>query len=93
MNALWMDAPRRGNKHTARGRAQRHLGNNTIVRTCPERAKALIIKYLQFMYCMFFYAFALAGRGVSMFDSRGAAALCPGLCACCPVGARSVRTI
>jgi len=35
------------------------------------------------MYCMFFYAFALAGRGVSMFDSRGAAALCPGLCACC----------
>ena len=45
------------------------------------------------MYCMFFYAFALAGRGVSMFDSRGAAALCPGLCACCPVGARSVHTM
>ncbi|NPE13236.1 hypothetical protein, partial [Xylanibacter rodentium] len=27
----------------------------------------------------------------SMYDSRGAAALCPGLCACCPVGARSVK--
>ena len=85
-----MDAPQRGNKHIARGRAKRHPGNNTIVHTRPERAKALIIKCLQFMYCMFFYAFALAGRGGSMFDSRGAASLCPGLCACCPVGARSV---
>ncbi|WP_288082560.1 hypothetical protein, partial [Xylanibacter rodentium] len=26
-------------------------------------------------------------RGVTMYDSRGAATLCPGLCACCPVGA------
>ncbi len=62
MNLLWKNAPRRGNKHIARGRAQRHPGNNTIVHTRPKRAKALIIRYLQFMYCVFFYAFALAGR-------------------------------
>ncbi|WP_286375325.1 hypothetical protein, partial [Xylanibacter rodentium] len=27
------------------------------------------------------------GRGIVDVDSRGAATLCPGLCACCPVGA------
>ena len=30
MDVLWMDAPQRGNKHIARGRAKRHPGNNTI---------------------------------------------------------------
>jgi len=33
----------------------------------------------------------LPGAGIVDVGSRGAAALCPGLCACCPVGARSVR--
>jgi len=33
----------------------------------------------------------LQGAGIVDVDSRGAAALCPGLCACCPVGARSVK--
>ena len=28
-------------------------------------------------------AFALAGRGLAMHESRGAATLCPGLCARC----------
>ncbi len=54
MDAPCMDAPQRGNKHIARGRAKRHPGNNTIVHTRPARVKALIIKYLQFVYCMFF---------------------------------------
>ncbi len=56
-----MEAPRRGNEHIARGRAKRHPGNNTIVHTRPERAKALIIKCLQFMYCMFFMLLPLQG--------------------------------
>jgi len=57
------NAPRRGNEHIAQGRAQRHPGNYTIARIRPERAKALIIRYLQFLYYIYFYAFALAGRG------------------------------
>ena len=32
------------------------------------------------------------GAGIVDVDSRGAATLCPGLCACCPVGAHSVQT-
>ena len=40
-------------------------------------------------------AFALSGRMYESYYSRGAATLCPGLCARCPGGARSfyVRTI
>ena len=33
----------------------------------------------------------LQGAGIVDVDSQGAAALCPGLYACCPSGARSVR--
>ena len=65
-----MDAPRRGNEHIARGRAKRHPGNNTIVHTRPERAKALIIRYLQFMYCVC-YAFALALSLQKIATGRG----------------------
>ncbi|WP_286043790.1 hypothetical protein, partial [Xylanibacter rodentium] len=37
--------------------------NSTIAHIRPARAKALTIKYLQFLPSIRFYAFALAGRG------------------------------
>ncbi len=64
MNELWMGAPQRGSEHIARGRAKRYPGNNTIVHTRPARAKALIIRYLQFMYCVFFLLLPFQGAGI-----------------------------
>ena len=55
-------SPCKGSKRRARGRAQRHPGNNTIAHIRPGRAKALFIKYLLFMLCICFNAFALVGR-------------------------------
>jgi len=78
-------SPCKGSKRRARGRAQRHPGNNTRTRCRPERAKALIINYIcnccawnLLCFCPF------RARGFWHTYSRGAAALCPGLCACCP---------
>jgi len=51
----------------------------------PERAKALIIRYLHFfciVYILCFCPFRAQWNG--MYKSRGAASLCPGLCACSP---------
>jgi len=58
----------------------------------PERAKALIVRYLHFLHLIYFMLLPFQGAGIVDVDSRGAATLCPGLCACCPVGAHSVQT-
>ena len=42
MDVLWMDAPQRGNKHIARGRAQRHPGNHTSTNSAPCLFPALM---------------------------------------------------
>ena len=65
----------------------------SILRRTTKCFVKKIRKLMKFMYCMFFYAFALLGRWVSMFDSRGAASLCPGLCACCLFKARRIHPI
>ena len=59
-----MNAPQRGNKHIARGRAKRHPGDNTIASIRPERAKALIIRQLHFHIRYVFMLLPLQGAGI-----------------------------
>ena len=47
-----IDTPRRGSKHIARGRAKRHPGCYTNADYRPERAKALNINHLHYVYVM-----------------------------------------
>ncbi len=59
-----MEAPRRGNEHIARGRAKRHPGFYVQLPIRPERAKALIIKYLQPTHPYILMLLPLQGAGI-----------------------------
>ncbi len=84
-----MDAPRRGNEHIARGRAKRHPGNQTPTLRALQGQKHKNTRDVKKCKYLIINAFALSGRMYESYYSRGAASLCPGLWACCPVGARS----
>jgi len=56
------NAPQRGNKHTARGRAQRHPGYHVQLSNPPWKGKSIHYQILTLLYPIYFYAFALSGR-------------------------------
>ena len=57
-----MDAPRRGNKHTARGRAKRHPGNPCVGIPAPCKGKSIKTYGYRNRNYLITNVFALSGR-------------------------------